>query len=71
VSALTPLGDDRFAAGLMDGTVWVWELDNGDEPQFEYAGHAEHVRALLELDDGRLASGSVDGTVRVWSSDVA
>jgi WD40 repeat protein len=65
------VGDDRFAAGLMDGTVWVWELANSDGPQLEYAGHAEHVRALLALDDGRLASGSVDGTVRIWSPDLA
>ena len=63
-----PTGD-RIAAGSREGTVYVWNFQNPEEPTL-LTGHTDYVTSLaFSLDGKRLASGARDDTTRLW--DVA
>ena len=63
-----PTGD-RIAAGSREGTVYVWNFQNPEEPT-RLTGHTDYVTSLAFSPDGkRLASGARDDTTRLW--DVA
>jgi len=58
----------RIASASWDGTVQVWDADNGGNP-LVYRGHSREVNAVAWSPDGtRIASGSFDKTVQVWDA---
>lgn len=60
-----PTGD-RIAAGSREGTVYVWNFQNPEEPTL-LTGHTDYVTSLAFSPDGkRLASGASDDTTRLW-----
>lgn len=67
VMSVCSLGDQQFASGSLDHTVWVWNADNGKCLQV-LEGHTDGVTSVCALGDGRIVSGSVDKTLRVWDS---
>lgn len=62
---LAPTGD-RIAAGSREGTVYVWNFQNPEEPTL-LMGHTDYVTSLaFSLDGKRLVSGARDDTTRLW-----
>ncbi len=60
-----PTGD-RIAAGSREGTVYVWNFQNPEEPIL-LTGHTDYVTSLeFSLDGKRLVSGARDDTTRMW-----
>ena len=60
-----PIGD-WIAAGSREGTVYVWNFQNPEEPTL-LTGHTDYVTSLAFSRDGkRLASGARDNTTRLW-----
>ena len=60
-----PTGD-RIAAGSREGTVYVWNFQNPEEPTL-LTGHTDYVTSLaFSLDGKRLVSGACDNTTRLW-----
>jgi hypothetical protein len=57
-------------SGSNDGSLLVWDANNGSQVRPPLQGHTAPVHALAsgQLPDGRtiVVSGSDDGTVRVW-----
>ena len=61
-----PTGD-RLAAGSREGTVYVWNFQNPEEPTL-LTGHTDYVTSLaFSLDGKRLVSGARDDTTRLWN----
>lgn len=59
----------RFAVGLRDGRIKIWDSENGQEA-ITLQGHTGPVHRIAFSPDGtRLGSASSDGTARIW--DVA
>lgn len=60
-----PTGN-RIAAGSREGTVYVWNFQNPEEPTL-LTGHTDYVTSLaFSLDGKRLVSGARDDTTRLW-----
>ena len=60
-----PTGD-RLAARSREGTVYVWNFQNPEEPTL-LTGHTDYVTSLaFSLDGKRLVSGARDNTTRLW-----
>jgi WD40 repeat protein len=58
-----------LAAGLVDGTIVIWDLDTGSRLQ-EVKGHQVPISGLAFAPDGHtLVSGASDGTVKLWRID--
>lgn len=69
ITALDFIGSETLVSASRDGTVRLWETDQG-KPLAVFAEHTDWVRALALSEAGDLiASASRDGTVRLW--DVA
>lgn len=63
--AFAPTGD-RVAAGSREGTIYVWNFQNPENPTL-LSGHTDYVEALAFSPDGkRLVSGARDGIARLW-----
>ncbi|MBM4072136.1 MAG: hypothetical protein FJ271_24900 [Planctomycetes bacterium] len=59
-------GGDLLASASKDGTVRLWDVNNGQQRKV-FEGHKEPVVALAFSPAGKvLASASHDGTVRLW-----
>jgi WD40 repeat protein len=59
----------RLATASADGTVRLWNADNGQEV-LTLRAHTDPVNDVCFSPDGtRLASASDDGTVRLWDAD--
>jgi WD40 repeat protein len=59
----------RLVSGSNDGTIRVWDPDDGTELG-RLEGHTGEVLSVGWSPDGtRLVSGSADGTIRVWDPD--
>jgi WD40 repeat protein len=63
--ALAMLSKSRAVTGSDDGTLRVWDVENGQTLQI-LKGHSRQVRAVAVLDSRRVVSGSDDTTLRVW-----
>ncbi len=65
--ALHPDGT-RLATASRDGTVWLWDVERGEEV-VRLPGHRSFVWSLAFSPDGTtLASGSGDSTIRLWDT---
>ncbi|KAI9222742.1 hypothetical protein BC828DRAFT_377718 [Blastocladiella britannica] len=53
-------------AGVSDGTIEAWNLNNTLVHTFE--GHLKSVTTLARYDGSLLMSGSADGTLRLWNT---
>jgi WD40 repeat protein len=68
--AFSPDGT-TLAAGVTDGTVWLWDLTDPGHPSLSATlnGPNGHVYAVAFSPSGRVvAAGSADGTVRLWDT---
>jgi hypothetical protein len=62
-----PAGD-VMATGHADGSVRLWDVDNGQEIR-RFEGHTQGVLSVAFSPDGRyLAAGCADGTVTLWDA---
>ncbi|KAG5221020.1 SCF ubiquitin ligase complex [Salix suchowensis] len=58
---------NQACSGSMDGTVRIWNLDNGN-CQHTLIGHTSLV-GLLGLSPSYLVSAAADSTLRIWDPD--
>jgi WD40 repeat protein len=68
--AFSPSGK-TLAAGVTDGTVWLWNLADPASPALvaTLTGPAGHVYSVAFSPSGRvLAAASDDGTVHLWDT---
>ena len=71
--AFSPDGS-TLAAGVTDGTVWLWNLADPAHPALTatLTGPAGHVYSIAFSPSGRvLAAASNDGTVHLWDTSPA
>jgi len=66
-SVVLDLGRNQACSGSMDGTVRVWNLQNG-QCQHTLTGHTSLV-GLLGLSPSHLVSAAADSTLRIWDPD--
>lgn len=54
-------------SGLNDGTLEVWDINNGHfSHKYGLKKHSHPINALLALSRGRFASASLEGTLNIW-----
>ncbi|MDD9974973.1 MAG: WD40 repeat domain-containing protein [Candidatus Poribacteria bacterium] len=64
-----PTGD-RIAAGSREGTLYVWNFQNPEDPT-RLTGHSDYIWTLAFSPNGKqLASGSADETARLWDVEL-
>jgi WD40 repeat protein len=69
--AFSPNGT-TLAAGVTDGTVWLWNFADPDSPSLiaTLTGPAGHVYSVaFAPGGGQLAASSSDGTVHLWDTN--
>ena len=63
---ITPDGS-KIVSGGLDGTIYIWNMNNLTEPPIMLRGHIDTVRSVCVTPDGsKMVSGSDDGTIHVW-----
>ncbi len=68
VAAFRPAGR-ILATGHADGTIGIWDLDEGKKKR-TLKGHSAKVQSLKFTPDGKtLVSSAQDGTIRLWGPD--
>ncbi len=59
-----------LASGSLDGTIYVWNLEQPEQPIL-LKGHTDIIYSIaFSLDGKRLVSGAKDGTARVWDVEL-
>ena len=59
----------KIVSGSQDGTVHVWNADNGTPIGKPLTGHRRVVHSVVFSPNGKFViSGSWDETVRIWNS---
>lgn len=83
ITRIAWLPDGKYLAAAIAnvGLVYVWDINNPDEPYYKYTGHIQNItntqaqidiRALAWSPDGKMiASGGTDNVVRVWTSGIS
>jgi WD40 repeat protein len=69
--AFSPNGT-TLAAGVTDGTVWLWNFADPDSPSLiaTLTGPAGHIFSVAFAPaGGQLAASSSDGTVHLWDTN--
>ena len=63
----TPLYGMCLASGSADGTIRLWNPNNGKELALFTTGHTEYIKAVaFSEDDSTLTSASFNGNVETW-----
>ncbi len=57
----------RFAAASLDGSIWLWDVQSGDEITV-LRGLTPRLNIAFSSDGSRIAAGSTDTTVRLWDA---
>jgi WD40 repeat protein len=58
-----------LAAGVSDGSVWLWDVDDGGTPLETLTGHYGHVNSVAFSPDGAILASAgdyLDQNVQVW-----
>ncbi|KIK46471.1 hypothetical protein CY34DRAFT_800323 [Suillus luteus UH-Slu-Lm8-n1] len=57
----------RMVTGSMDGTLQIWDLQNGTSMGGLFEGHRDGVQAVaISPDERRIVSGGRDNTIIIW-----
>ncbi|BBH70749.1 hypothetical protein ACTI_74340 [Actinoplanes sp. OR16] len=62
-------GVERLAVGGSDGSVRLWDVENGVEVGAPRTGHDRGVTSIVALPGAAMAVAAHDGSVRVWDVD--
>jgi WD40 repeat protein len=66
VLAIQALNNGDLASGSDDGTMKLWDVENGTVKKDKYVNSA--ITSFLLLENGDLVSGSADGSVIIWQN---
>jgi WD40 repeat protein len=57
----------RMVTGSMDGTLQIWDLQNGTSMEGLFEGHKDGVQSVaISPDERRIVSGGRDNTIIIW-----
>ncbi|KDN40729.1 hypothetical protein RSAG8_07904, partial [Rhizoctonia solani AG-8 WAC10335] len=68
-TAIYSIDGSQVVYGCVDGTICVWDAQNGTSLVGPFKGHTESVQSIALSPDGtRIVSGSWDRTIRIWDT---
>jgi len=70
VSDVVISSDGQFAlSGSWDGTLRLWDLNNGQSVRDEFKGHSSDVLSVaFSADNRQIVSGSRDKSIKLWNT---